>query len=94
MVLFNNVHMGQEVEAMWHNKIWLAKVMYTGRIDGFDGLWVGLQLKKPGCYTLYLMLIHINILCLPFYEYLENPRKRIQEYYLISLTGMYAGSES
>ncbi len=48
MVLFDSIHVGQQVEVLWHSKVWTAKVLYTGQVDGIEGVWVGLELKKPG----------------------------------------------
>ena len=50
MVNYNSIKIGLEVEFMIEDQIFDGIVRYKGGINGYEGLWVGVEASQPSKY--------------------------------------------
>ena len=54
MTLFDNIHLGTEVEVARHGRICLGKVRWKGHLVTKQGDWIGVELNQPGNFCIIM----------------------------------------
>ena len=57
MVNYDSIKVGLEVEFMIDNHIFDGVVRYKGGINGYDGLWIGVEANQPSTIEPIIALI-------------------------------------
>jgi len=64
MVNYDSIKVGLEVEFMIDNHIFDGVVRYKGGINGYDGLWIGVEANQPSTIEPIIALIFFEIFSL------------------------------